>query len=360
MKKTTLISFALASTLFASSFIGINETYAKFSEKDFQDLQKKKDEAQVKLNETNTELTKYKEVMAKADAEIKKVQIQIQPVEVELKKAEDKQKIVEDKYNKMMTDMYASGEFSPLATLLKAEDFDDFVNRFELLRILAEQRYDILKEHKVVTEQVKKKMGELKGLQDLQQKEIDKAKVAYNELLKQQSKDKASLAELEQIEEEHQDELIEINKDLIDSGKLHFAYTGPFMKPVNGAITSPFGYRTHPIYKRKILHKGIDFAGAVGTPIYAPADGVVVESRASSGYGWLVTVYHGDKNGSPVYSRFAHSYPRQVLVKVGQTVTKGEQITSIGNNGNTTGPHLHYEVLVGNSGQAVNPMNFIK
>jgi murein DD-endopeptidase MepM/ murein hydrolase activator NlpD len=117
--------------------------------------------------------------------------------------------------------------------------------------------------------------------------------------------------------------------------------------PINGEVSSPFG----PRWGRH--HDGIDIAAPMGTPVYAPADGVVVESRVASGYGWMIMIDHG--NG--LATLYGHSYPNQVKVHVGDHVKKGQQITAVGNNGRSTGAHLHFEVRV--NGTPVDPMQWL-
>jgi len=106
------------------------------------------------------------------------------------------------------------------------------------------------------------------------------------------------------------------------------------------------------------MHAGIDIGGSYNTPVYAAASGVVVESRPSVGYGWIIVIYHGDKNGTPLYTWYAHSYEHQVRVRAGDEVKRGQHITGIGSNGMSTGNHLHFEVRIGKNGQAVNPMPY--
>lgn len=99
------------------------------------------------------------------------------------------------------------------------------------------------------------------------------------------------------------------------------------------------------------MHTGLDMAGPVGTPIYAVADGEVVESGPSSvGYGYLVVIQHTDESGKAYQSAYAHMYPNQVLVKKGDQVKAAQQIAGIGSNGWSTGPHLHFEIRDGNGG----------
>jgi len=110
---------------------------------------------------------------------------------------------------------------------------------------------------------------------------------------------------------------------------------------------SGYGYRIHPIYQTRIFHKGMDFACDIGTPVYATADGVVKNARYERGYGYIVTIDHG----YGYETRYAHL--KSMNVKRGQHVVRGETIALSGNSGRSTGPHVHYEVLL--RGNPVNP-----
>lgn len=126
------------------------------------------------------------------------------------------------------------------------------------------------------------------------------------------------------------------------------AEKAPFSMPVRSGFrfTSGFG----PRWGR--MHNGLDFAAAIGTPIYAPADGVVTFAGWSSGYGRLVKIQHA----FGIETRYGHQ--SRIRVQVGQRVSRGDRIGDIGNSGRSTGPHLHYEIRVG--GRPVNPMNYIR
>lgn len=132
------------------------------------------------------------------------------------------------------------------------------------------------------------------------------------------------------------------------------AEKAPFAIPVKNAyrFTSGFGYRRDPKTGGRRLHQGVDFAGPVGTPLYATADGVVTHSGWSSGYGRLVKIQHE----FGIETRYAHM--SKINVKSGQRVSRGDRIGDMGASGRVTGPHLHYEVRIG--GKAVNPMTYIK
>lgn len=128
-----------------------------------------------------------------------------------------------------------------------------------------------------------------------------------------------------------------------------------FMKPIAGPITSPFGYRTHPIFKRTIYHSGIDIGGINGGKIRASNSGKVLYSGWYGGYGKVVILDHGLINGKPTTTLYAHM--SNYTVSAGQTVMKGQVIGYEGSTGYSTGPHCHFEVRV--NGKPQNPLNYI-
>ena len=135
------------------------------------------------------------------------------------------------------------------------------------------------------------------------------------------------------------------------SERLSLLNSTPNIKPARGWITSRFGYRLNPFTNKMQLHAGLDIAAAPGSPVYAPADGVVIFASYDETYGKLVSIDHG----YGVTTRFAHN--SQIYVRVGQKVSKYDVISSVGNTGRSTGPHCHYEVRV--NGIPVDPINFI-
>ncbi len=126
------------------------------------------------------------------------------------------------------------------------------------------------------------------------------------------------------------------------------AWTGPFIRPVDGPIVSGFGYRVHPIFRRVKFHYGIDISAPSGTPIHAAADGVVVFAGWRRAYGNTVIVDHG--NG--LATLYAHC--SRVLVSEGEVVKQGQVIALVGSTGLSTGPHLHFEVR--RYGEPINPL----
>jgi murein DD-endopeptidase MepM/ murein hydrolase activator NlpD len=119
-----------------------------------------------------------------------------------------------------------------------------------------------------------------------------------------------------------------------------------FVMPVKGIFTSNFGYRWG------VLHAGIDIANSIGTPIHAVSDGVVIAAGPTAGYGMWVKLRHADGTVT------LYGHVNTAMVSVGQRVMAGDQIATVGNRGNSTGPHLHFEVLLGGS-QRVDPVPWL-
>ncbi|MDI3314914.1 MAG: M23 family metallopeptidase [Mycobacterium sp.] len=119
-----------------------------------------------------------------------------------------------------------------------------------------------------------------------------------------------------------------------------------FVMPTRGAFTSGFGYRWG------VLHAGIDIANSIGTPIVAVSDGVVVDAGPTAGYGMWVKLRHADGTVT------LYGHVNTTTVNVGQRVMAGDQIATMGNRGNSTGPHLHFEVLQGGT-ERIDPVPWL-
>jgi murein DD-endopeptidase MepM/ murein hydrolase activator NlpD len=145
---------------------------------------------------------------------------------------------------------------------------------------------------------------------------------------------------------------LEQTKTDVDAARKKLRITPTIWPTDNRRITSLFGARTDPFTGKARFHAGLDIAGHVGDPIYAAADGVVTYSGKGSAEGNNIIVDHG--NG--IRTRYMHMSKR--IATVGQKVTKGEEIGEIGSTGRSTGPHLHYEVLV--DGDPVDPRAYLK
>ena len=125
----------------------------------------------------------------------------------------------------------------------------------------------------------------------------------------------------------------------------------PSVWPVRGWVTSHFGVRTSPFSGIQKFHEGMDIAAQTGTPVMAPADGVVVKAGFGTGYGNLVEISHG------YGMKTIYGHNSRLNVKAGQRVKRGDVISYVGDTGSSTGPHLHYEVKV--NGLPINPGKYL-
>ena len=125
----------------------------------------------------------------------------------------------------------------------------------------------------------------------------------------------------------------------------------PAIAPAKGWYSSRFGYRISPFTNQREFHKGLDIATRIGTPIIAPADGLVVFAAREGNYGRMIAINHGYN----MKTRYGHL--NKFRVKKGDRVQRGQIIGEVGKSGRSTGPHLHYEVLL--NGVPVNPLRYI-
>ena len=128
-----------------------------------------------------------------------------------------------------------------------------------------------------------------------------------------------------------------------------------FMRPIGGRITSPFGWRTHPIFNSRTFHSGVDIAGPNHGSIHASNSGKVIYAGWYGGYGKVVILDHGVVNGRPTTTLYAHM--SSIRVGQGQFVHKGDVVGYEGTTGYSTGPHVHFEVRI--NGKPNNPLNYI-
>jgi murein DD-endopeptidase MepM/ murein hydrolase activator NlpD len=164
---------------------------------------------------------------------------------------------------------------------------------------------------------------------------------------------------LEQLNEaiDRLDERADIGSDvftLVESGLFEArlqALLVPSSHPVDGPVGSGFGFRIDPITGRAALHTGLDFPSDVGTSVLAAATGMVIVSEVHPAYGNMIEIDHGNA----LVTRYAHA--SKLLVKAGMMVKRGQKIAEVGTSGRSTGPHLHFEVLV--SGVQQNPARFL-
>ncbi|MDL2316001.1 M23 family metallopeptidase [Desulfovibrio sp. OttesenSCG-928-A18] len=155
--------------------------------------------------------------------------------------------------------------------------------------------------------------------------------------------DLAATIHLEEVEQQNLVGFLRTNKDSLLST--------PSIWPVKGYLSSGFGPRKAPIAGSSRVHKGLDISNRIGTPVWAPARGTVTFAGRDGAYGICIKIDHGNN----IVTRYAHL--QKASVAQGDYVQRGDVIGALGNTGRSTGPHLHYEVIV--NGIHVDPMRYI-
>lgn len=315
---------------------------------------------QIELDEANRKL---KAIQAEQSA----VNLQIKQTEEEIKKAEAYLKQRQEILNKRVRSIYMYGQLSYLEVITGAKSFSDFANRLELLKRIIHSDFNLIIEiqkQKAVIEAKKAELEEQKARLDALAAEAQKAqdevvakKAQQQKIMDEARSEKEAAAQMEadliaesnNVREMIQNRIRQQQSGGIDTPVVHG--TGVFIWPCNGPITSPFGYRTHPIFGTTIYHAGIDIGVDYGTPIHAADGGTVIAAEWYGGYGNAVIIDHG--NG--LQSLYGHN--SSLTVSVGETVSQGQIIAYAGSTGYSTGPHCHFEVR--QNGEAVDPMGYL-
>ena len=263
--------------------------------------------------------------------------------------------------HRRIRDIYKNGQVNYLDVLLGAKDFNDFVSRMDILKKILAYDNALIQGTKTDREALRKAKEQL---------ETDRAKIvelrklaaAKREQVASRRQERRGVLNAATYERETAErayrELIETSRQIeqlikrIQSGDKNIGgSTGTMTWPAEGEVTSPFGWRVHPIFGTQRLHTGIDIGADYGDAIRAADGGVVIHADWMGGYGNAVIIDHG--NG--ISTLYAHN--SQLLVSEGQTVSKGQTVARCGSTGYSTGPHLHFEVR--QNGSPVNPLNYL-
>ncbi|MGE5560211.1 MAG: murein hydrolase activator EnvC family protein [Chloroflexota bacterium] len=260
--------------------------------------------------------------------------------------------------------IYERGAVSYLQVLLNSTTFTDFLERLRLLReivandvqLLAEvkqERADIAakksqyeKKHAEYTELEAETIAQRAALQAKVDQREEKLQIVRNDAKQLE----ASLDALEEVQKVISEAIRKLSNTRLD-GMVASRKQLRMMWPVNAPITSEYGNRFHPILKRWKLHTGIDLGAKSGTKIAAAEQGVVMTAGYLTGYGNTVIILHGDG----ISTLYGHQ--SKLTVKKGDKVAKGDLIGYVGSTGYSTGPHLHFEVMI--NGTPDNPHNWL-
>ena len=292
--------------------------------------------------------------------EISKVNADIELISKEIDAIEKDYEYKNELFKTRMRVMYQNMNKSPLEIFIESKSFSEFFSRIELMSLIKENDEKLIKEIALGKEKT-----EIKKQEKIN--ELEKKETQLEKLNAKVSDIKTSRAEIESdIEnqksrlkeaEKKEDEMIALSKELESKiAQLQdktIKYAGGVMKwPTPGYtdISSPYGYRIHPIYKVKKFHAGIDINAPSGAKIVATNSGKVILSGWNGGYGNCIIIDHGDG----IATLYGHQ--SALLVSEGDMVKKGDTIGKVGSTGLSTGPHLHFEVRV--NGETKPPLNY--
>ncbi|MEN9231051.1 MAG: peptidoglycan DD-metalloendopeptidase family protein [Thermostichus sp. DG02_5_bins_236] len=253
------------------------------------------------------------------------------------------------------------------ALLLSSRDLNEFFDRRHQLQLLIEADRQLIQDLQVTATEVDQQRIALEVqrneisliLQELaaQKNQLQQQAATQEQLVGRLANERASFEAAQRRLEADSQQLTGLIQQLIAQqaqqrgGGDPVQGTGRLVAPVGGPITSPFGWRVHPIYRTRRFHAGIDFGVPTGTPVRAADRGTVIYAGWYGGYGNTVIINHG----GGITTLYAHN--SRVAVGVGQSVQRGQTIAAAGSTGLSTGPHVHFEVRV--NGQPVDPRRYL-
>ncbi len=336
------------------------------------------------LAETNSNITAVNGRLGEIEARMTSTRRKLAWNRIQLAAAQATLRRHQDALNRRLVDAYEHGDLGYLDVLLRARSFGDFVERWNDVRYLVKANEATIRARKTDEARVVAVQGGLLRAQtelEGEQSQATQQRLALDGLATQRRRllaaadaerqqvqsEVAQLDEMSDAEEAALETLIRQKQAEEEARRAEARRAarlagielppepgapGQLMWPVSGPITSPFGWRMHPVYHRMILHKGIDIAVPTGTPVAAAADGKVIVASYQGDCGNMVAIdHHGG------LSTF-YCHMSQLFVSVGQEVQRGQAIGAAGATGDATGPHVHFQVM--QNGNPVDPMGFLR
>lgn len=370
MKKIIIYSLL---TILVISFYNLGITYgAGASEDKLSQVNSEISETQKKLNEgkaiettLNKEISSLENQINKTQNEIEALkgnivatEVKIQEALNQLSKTEEEMKLQSGQLSTRLRTMYKNGGVGVLDVILGSDSISDFMTNMDMVQRIYESDKKVLKametQHSVIAAQREYLLSLQRELEEDKNQEADKQYSLQASRSEVTVKKKEVSSNNKALQEQINALYAEANRLTKEIQGLQGGgdYSGGIMTwPVQGRISSPFGYRIHPILKTKELHTGLDIAAKSGTTVVAANSGNVIKAGWNNSYGNLLMIDHG----GGIVTLYAHN--SSLLVKAGDVVSKGQAVSKVGSTGMSTGPHLHFEVRV--NGQYKNPMDWL-
>ncbi len=383
MQGKKIISLLLVTVLcFGAAFTSEASEIDK-TKKQAEELKKQKKQAEAEKSSISTQLNTLLTDLEDMEKKINEKQEEISEKEEELYQAQADENDQYESMKKRIKYMYENGDAQFVEILLQAKNLSDFLNKTEYISTISAYDRDMLVKFQNIVKDVKEQQEvlekEQKEMESMQNELITKQN-SLETLLASKSDEISALKKEISANEEKVKKLEAAAKAAAEAarkkaeaeaaakaaqetaanggnsssaGAAVVSGNGMFTHPCPGyrRISSYFGYRTAPLAGASTNHKGVDFAAASGTPIYAAAAGTITSAGYSGNAGNLVIINHG--NGLQTY----YMHCSKIYVSVGTKVSKGQNIAAVGTTGNSTGPHLHFQVM--SNGTPVNPLNYL-
>lgn len=356
-------------------------------EKQKEEVTQEKKETVKEVEKISSEITNYENQINELDAKISDLNKKIEENQNKLNEAQKNYDKQQDLLEARLVATYEAGETSYLDVILSSDSITDLISNYYLVTEVATNDAELLEQIQQQKKEIEKAKTDLEtNKQELAVSKSSKQSVTtqLQTAKNQKNQEVAKLSEEEKDLQNKIDELkaanVQINKE-IEAANRRYAQqlanlnknkpsggnnsssggsasggtsSSGFIKPVNSYVT------TGMYYKSGQYHGAVDFgaAGINGAPVFAVADGVVYLTRAlTTSYGNYIIIAH--PNG--LYTLYAHGQAGSIAVSEGQTVRQGQQIMRVGSTGNSSGPHLHFEVRVSPGGYSnrVNPLNYL-
>ena len=373
---------------FASEKSELNQKI-KETKENLNDVNSQKEESQNKVDDLKSQIAEYEKEINSLKDEIKQKQKEIKEMQEKLDKLEKERQEKQDLLDQRLITMYENGETTYLDVLLSSADITDFISKYYMVETVTEADKELiegLEADKKEIEETKNKLNASLGEVEKKKEEQESIQTKLNKAKNKEEEKVESLTEeshdLEEDIEAYEKKMKELDAKekaqeealkhkIEEAEKNHGSNSGSsgsgssggsssggsvsskgFIRPVtSGRITATMYYSSGK------YHGAVDFGVSTGTPVYAAADGIVVTSTwgGSDSYGYYIKIRH--YNG--LYTLYAHG--SSLVAKVGQEVNQGDLIMYSGNTGNSTGPHLHFEVRKSPGGYSnrVNPLNYL-
>lgn len=324
--------------------------------------QQKKDQLENEAYSLETEEEKQRRYLEQMQSDMDLVSSEINGVSNELERSEQEYQDRLDNLKIRLRIMYEYSTASLLDILFESKNILDFFERLDLMASITKENERLIEEIQVLKRDIeyKKYVKEMKktDLQVMsasQNERISDIVASRGDLSREIQNQEAYIKKLEK-ELKEEEELSKRISQMIKELQSKQKYAGGTMEwPLSDdySVHSAFGMRLHPILKVMKMHTGVDIGGKYGASIVAANSGTVISAGWNGGYGYCVIIDHGMKDNKSITTLYGHC--SKLLVKKGDKVSKGQAIANVGSTGNSTGPHLHFEVR--ENGDPVNPIN---